>query len=447
MRTLPDYFWFATAVALIWLTGRSIRTLCRQARSTFLDVCLDLVMGIIAVSLWCLALLLAGVQPTRPLLGLLPLAGLGAMLVARVHSRPASDPPDQGRALPGKGLSPITLLLYTLAFCLTVWQGWLALSHTVGSAAGMAIWGFKAKLFFLEGRIDPGFFTDPTRIFAQQSYPLCFPLLIVWCYGWLGHVNDHVIQLLPVLFAGGSLFLLLQLLLSRGTRLWPLCLAALGLYASSSFAATIDNLYAEPLLVFFALTGIAAIRAKRHAKDGTFPQEAWFVLGSCAWIKNEGLLIVLCAMGSAWLLNPRRPPLPAFGAALCAALPWLIAQLALKPPLTDFNPAAPRWDALQAAFQRFADFTIRDFLHFNALWPVFMVLVPLSLPALRRSPKTALTTVLALSLAIVFCLIFTFSAVPELDWHLNAMDRLLFVPTVLVVLVLGDLLAPERVAA
>ena len=84
---------------------------------------------------------------------------------------------------------------------------------------GLFIWDSKARLIHEAGGMMPiAYFRDWPATFVHPlhpNYPLLFPFIKGWFYGWIGNANQTVGKFIPLLFY----FAMIGLLASAGTRL------------------------------------------------------------------------------------------------------------------------------------------------------------------------------------------------------------------------------------
>lgn len=442
MSGWTDHLLLAAALAALGLTGAAL-----TPRGRAFDAFTALASGALAVSLFMAAWLACGVLPPRPALPLLPAAVWLIRLSLRrrcagtagaVSIAPRASGPRQTRiAFWG---------LVALWAVFTAWLAWTTLATSLFSLAGQGIWGYKAKLFFLEGGLPVGFWADPAFQHAQPSYPLGFPLITVWGYAWLGGVNDHVIQLLPVFFLAAAILLLLCDAARRGPRGWMAGALALAFYASPEGWMPAKLFYAEPMLLFLALVGLREVMRHPRGRSG------WLFLASVAWVKNEGGLVVLAAAVShvvAERLHRRRPRRGAFtapAAALVLAAIWPLWARLQGATLPDFgwNGAAQAWRGLVAAAGGFWNMAVRHGADYAGLWLLAPAVVLGEWRRWRRHGIfLALFAVLLTSASVG---IYAFSRSPAPDWHIaSSLNRLLLVPTAaLWMLVTRVLTAPHK---
>lgn len=172
---------------------------------------------------------------------------------------------------------------------------------------GWAIWGFKAKVFFLNRRIDLAFLRDEARFgFAHLDYPLLLPLVEWWVYAHLGHVNDSVVRLVHVAFYFGLLaafFGSLRAYVGRTAAL--LCTVALALLGPATIS-TLDG-YADVILGYYALLGFVSFVAWVDDAQPAAVASAGISLGFGTHVKAEGLSWLLAIAPSLALAVWRAP--------------------------------------------------------------------------------------------------------------------------------------------
>ncbi len=300
-------------------------------------------------------------------------------------------------------------------------SGALALSHTFVAPNGLGVSGGRAKLMYLSGGIPPGFFTDAARRTLQPAYPPGHALITLGCCGLAGGCGEWLTQLLGVV--AGALVIAWLGLCAVGApkRLWviavlisPLALRMGSLYYSETFAA------------LFILLGWERLR-----EDGYDPV-GWLLVGAAGWFKNEGLVYLLAI----WLvLNfaRLRKAVVWRNLALAAALPaaWHVWCRLQGASLDDFG-AFWRLDIMQAweAAVCMCGYALAEPWLYGFAFPV--ALVVLAFPACRQPNLKRAVAVSALC-AVFFACIFAISESPYFDWQLKSLERLLWVPSLLLV--------------
>ncbi len=154
---------------------------------------------------------------------------------------------------------------------------------------GLAIWGFKAKVFFLNRRVDIGFLRDEIRFgFAHLDYPLLLPLMEWWVYAHLGHVSESVVRIVHVgyyLSLLAAFFGSLRAYVDRTAAL--LCTVALALLGPA-LVSTLHG-YADVILGYYALLGFVSFVSWVDDGQPAAAASAGISLGFATHVKAEGL--------------------------------------------------------------------------------------------------------------------------------------------------------------
>ena len=299
--------------------------------------------------------------------------------------------------------------------------GALALSHTLVAPNGLGVSGGRAKLMYIAGGMPPEFFTDVARRTLQPAYPPGHALITLGCYGLAGGCGEWLTQLVGVV-AGALVFVLLGNHTGKlPARLWVIAVMI------SPLALRMGSLYyAEPFVALFTLVGWERLR-----KDGDDPV-GWLLVGAAGWFKNEGLVYLLAI----WLvLNFARLRKAAAwrNLAIAAALPvaWHVWCRLQGASLDDFG-VFWRPDIMQAweAAVSMCKYAFAEPWLYGFAFPV--ALVVLAFPACRRPNLQRAVAVSALC-AVFFACIFAISESPHLEWQLKSLERLLWVPSLLLV--------------
>jgi hypothetical protein len=285
-------------------------------------------LGSLIISLWMLTLDLSGFSfhlavVAGPLLAL----ALGGLLRQRLrlnkHLLSLSDLTENPKPKTENPLSLwdwLFLALLTMLFCYATLR---AVLYPMWAWDALATWGFKAKVFYLEGGLDL------SRIQAHNYYPNLTPLVLTYLYLWLGQVNDHLVKLIFPLFGAALLGLLYSLLLRLGLgRTQSLGVTAFFALNGATFIAHLYIAYADLALAYYTLgaAGLIYLCLKDAAPPGSPPLIAAFA-AAMAWCKFEGAplaaTVVLAALLALLWLKP--PALP----RRLAALAWPVAGIIL----------------------------------------------------------------------------------------------------------------------
>jgi len=98
-------------------------------------------------------------------------------------------------------LPNLLLLLLLVFFALQiVFVAIMTAGRPLDSWDSWVTWGMKARTIFLDGRISPAVYADPSRAVTHLDYPLLVPLIEAWLFGWLGAPDDRLAGVVSILF-------------------------------------------------------------------------------------------------------------------------------------------------------------------------------------------------------------------------------------------------------
>lgn len=184
-----------------------------------------------------------------------------------------------------------------------------------------AIWLFKAKAFFVDGRIEP-YLERSSEFVGQPGYPLLTPLYSAFLYSLNGGVDAEAVKILSPVFFFAMLAAFFYLV--RRIATVAVAGAATAMLALTVFLArTSFDLagYAEATLAFY-FAAAAGFLYLWLARGRTLDfAAACLAATAAAWTKNEGLFFLagFAAISAIHLVRQRRPwqewlwlvPLPA----------------------------------------------------------------------------------------------------------------------------------------
>ncbi len=320
-------------------------------------------------------------------------------------------------------------LLPALALPLIGLVVWLSRLRTLGWD-GLFNWEIKARVAFLHGGAIPlDFFSDTTRAWTLQEYPLFLPLTEAWFYGWMGAADQGMIKLLFPLFFAAALGLIAAGIDRAGGAVWQTGLAFL-LIATTPLAlvgnGSASSGYADfPLAVFYLAAVVYLIEYWIEGAERNLRLLGYLAAALC-WVKQEGAMLWMCVVSLAAIkLVQRRqarqlPSLILPGLALLIG--WRVFSGFAQPPTGEnFLPATPMtlWNNLDRA-QVIIPAVISEMLnwkHWGVLWPI--VALSLLAPPVRERRLGALSLAVAAPIAF-YCCVYFFSAWPEFDAHLSS---------------------------
>ena len=348
--------------------------------------------GVVLLTLWMLALTWGG-KPFNLALILEPLLALAAALLLTPRGRAALGADWRARPsglfCPLQGWDWLPVGLLAGFFLFGVLRAGL---YPVWAWDAIAIWGCKAKVFYLTRGVDL------TCIDAHNYYPNLVPLLLSYLYFCLGTVNDHLAMLVFPLWGA----LLLTLLYSFAVRLGLTRRQALGLTTFFALNGTVFIVhlyiaYADLALTCFALgaAGLTYLWLKDAAPRGSLAMIACCLAG-LAWCKYEGpplaaTVLLAAALTLLWL----RPPgmlrrlvqltVPLAGLAV-GYYPWRLFALHQNLEIgADHIQSFYPNQLLKAAFSLLQGLV--DPFYFGFLWPAALLALILSGRRLWRTPR------------------------------------------------------------
>jgi len=267
----------------------------------------------------------------------------------------------------------------------------------------------------------------------QPAYPPGFALLTLGIKGLAGGCGEWLTQLLGCFFMA-----LAAVFLVRHAGSWAAALWVAVSFLTPQIMQMGTLYYAEPLMALMALAGWERLR------KGGDDVWGWLLLGAAGWMKNEGVLVL-----PAFWFSSR-----VFRGGASASVKWLLAGLALPVAwhvgcrlagggLYDFG-WQPDWGQAWLALGRVARLGFVEPWRFGFVWPL-AVLAWLA-PGMRTRGY-AVANVAVLLLLGAFVGIFSLSRAGDFDWHLGSMERLMWLPALMLMRELLDGLkftAPPR---
>jgi hypothetical protein len=204
-----------------------------------------------------------------------------------------------------------------------------------------AIWGVKAKQFFVNGGIDWRFLQDPLNFPLHVDYPVLVPLLYdvqtLLIGGW---PNERWFGLIHIAASLAALLVIRGLL---GDEMPKLARATATLILMPLIFSPYFGL-AEGLLTVYGALALLFLRRAVDDGDGASAWRGAVYLGLAASCKNEGLTLAVAAAIAIVLTRPRF--ITRLWPAIVIVLPWLAMR----------SHYGLRNDLAQAgAFDRFMD--------------------------------------------------------------------------------------------
>jgi hypothetical protein len=429
------------ALGLLMLLGRSVLALCvRNVELRWTERwSLSFLLGCGGISLltfWASPLF--DLFPARWLLSVITI-GL-ALFVWWQATRPSVDLPHFGDT-PAPWVSRMLtagIVMECVALMLVALQtplGW----------DGLMNFEIKARIAFANdpsGQLPLAYLSDTSRIWSHARYPLLVPLTEHWVYAWIGDAHQGLIKpLFPAFYLS-----LAGLFYGVSCRLMPRSHALvgvliLGLVPSLAIGpgAAISG-YADVPLAASAFGAIAFAYLGLRTGTRDYLVLVALLLSVAVWTKREGLLLagyVLVAVAIAKIARNRQSSAsPAVeGVRWLVFLPaivlgpWEWLQRSAGVPDGDFLPIS--LETLSAHVSRVPTVTLllaRELTllgHWALLWPVFAVMVLVSMRRLRDISEQFLLGAVVVPLGLYVCT-FSFSSWPDFTEHVGtALPRLI----------------------
>jgi len=371
--------------------------------------------------------------PWSPFLLLLPWIVLFLFFFRRKKEKIAVAP--LTRKVPLGSLERSLLLFLLFLFLYIVIEGLTFPLMYYDMWDAWSIWGQKAKAFALQRSVDFAFFTDPSRTYAHQEYPLLLPLSESWIYLALGKIDEQIVKLLFSLYYLCLLVLFWGALRREKSRQTSLLLVTLLATLPILLEYTL-RAYAEVPLTFYYT--LSTLYLYFWCKEGR-REDLWAgVLFSAfsAWTKNEGQalwVINAVVFGTTRFLtssSPVRKRIFEGGILLLPLLlllPWWLLLKRLGISSSEFFPQL-RGEILLTSLSRLpvvlqAFFSrLLDISRWNFLWIGLVLFGGLSWRKLFSFPKAPLTAALLLHL-LLYLFIYLIHPLDVL-WAMNVDDSL-----------------------
>lgn len=205
---------------------------------------------------------------------------------------------------------------------------WLSFQRVLGWD-GLFNFEIKARLAFLNGGVLPlDFFSDPTRSWTLQSYPLMLPLTESWLYLWLGQADQQLVKILFPMFFAAALCLLIGGNRLLGICSWRRLVAPLLIFTTPLLLigdGSASSGYADFPLAVFYLAAVVYLLEFWRTGDAAALRLAGAIAACGCWLKQEGAILWLCAMAiAAIVLAAKRANRREWFALAGAAFPGLL---------------------------------------------------------------------------------------------------------------------------
>lgn len=332
------------SLTVVWAIGfvliRRLRLFRGHASLFIWGASLGIGGGVLSLLLLITATLTGRLSLVPGYLLLVAVAASGARMI--FGERPAAPPAPPERRM---AIWEIALLMVLGTIVLA-----MVASGSVGTLVGdgWAIWGFKARAFFLRRGVDPALLRDEMRYgFAHLDYPLLLPLMEWWIYRHVGHVNESVVRLVHVGFYLSLLTAFygsLRAYVGRAAAI--LCTVILALLGPAVLNA-LDG-YADLIQGYYAFLGFISFIEWLNGGQRGGLASAGVSLSLGAHVKAEGVswlaAIIVSVVLARWLTRAESPaPFRTLWPSLAIAVPvagiWPLYRWAFDIP---FSPVI-RW--------------------------------------------------------------------------------------------------------
>ena len=318
-----------------------------------------------------------------------------------------------------------------VAACFFTATGALALTHTFVAPNGLGTVGGKARLLLLSAGLPTGFFTDGAFAPYQPTYPPGAAMLVLWGYSLANVSGEWLIQLVPCLWMS----MLLGFLLTRASA-WPERLLVTAVFLTPLTVRLAILFYPESLVGLCVLVGWERIR---HDSLDWF---GWLVLGAAGWFKNEGLIYFGSLALAVLLLSPSDSRIRLLPRLVCGALLPVAWQCGCRLAGASLDGYVPLGQLCMAkglaAFARMTRYALLEPWRYGFTFPVGVAF--LVRRSRRKAPALWMTCLGVVFMLGCFGTIFALSGAVDFDWHLDSMERLLWVPALLLVREIVDAL-------
>lgn len=238
------------------------------------------------------------------------------------------------------GLCELSRLSKTIMWILFV--GWslflilLTLSHSLSPPNGLGTFGGKAFLWYQHNGVPKGFWTQPSFTLFQPAYPPGLSMLALATTCLSKGSDEWLIQLVASVPFVLMCFRMLCRAHSFAEAIWIISLFMTGtaLNMGSLF-------YAEGWMLLFLYEGIACVQQKILV-------QGWFLIGSAALFKNEGVLFVILVVACVGIglnaLGKKKTRIASVAMAFLPSVAWISLSHWFGASLQDYAPVwCPNW--------------------------------------------------------------------------------------------------------
>jgi hypothetical protein len=343
----------------------------------------------------------------------------------------------QGGAAQKFSVNLLQVLLAILVAGQLSFLAWLCLHKSNLGWDGLLVWEAKATIGFRHNGVLPLQYFNGGYEVSHVAYPLFLPLLQLWIYEWLGHIDQSMVMLIGPYLYFAAVLLLIGSARRASNSLWaaviavllfpfvPICIVGYGSVSSG---------YADfPLAVVWLC---ALVHSMEYWRTGTLPAARLTGLSAMflPFVKNDGVIALLCIAltvmpkvvqernwkAAAWMMTPGFGVL--FGWHVLIKLSHVKEGDLLPFTLTNLLAHLNRTGTLVRAATQ--ELLTRD--HWNILWPAAILAGVLLIIRTRASTWYPLVVNALLPLLLYPC-VFFFSAWVPFEAHVGVSLPRLFI--------------------
>lgn len=194
------------------------------------------------------------------------------------------------QTLPGQLLLAINLIQISVV-------GWLCSVRVLGWD-GLLNYEVKARWAFLQnGALPLSYFSDPSRDWSHQDYPLLLPLAESWLYLWIGRADQQVAKIIPWMFFVSAACLLHAAGRRFVANQWQRFVAPLIVFCVPLLLVgdgSVSTGYADYPMAVFYLGTIMFVLEFWLSENFDALQMAGLLSAAGCWLKQDGIILWTC---------------------------------------------------------------------------------------------------------------------------------------------------------
>lgn len=290
-QILLSIVWLASVLAIGWSVLKII--IARHDLGSLIETAAlsyGLGLGVISLQMAILALIGINFSMASTLIIFIP-AFVMALFLQRKYLRKKDAKKVSGRQDRSKVSFLEKFFIASILFEVS-YAFFRALIKPMESYDSIAIWAFKAKIFYLAKTIPAGFFKDFSGMVPHIEYPLLIPLAQASFYAFLGALNDLAVKIIFPLYYAALIALLYSILRrfleKKASLLFTFLLATIP--QVTDFAT---NGYADMPLAFYCSASFFYLYLWLIDKKPHFIALSFALSSMAVWTKAEGILFAI----------------------------------------------------------------------------------------------------------------------------------------------------------